>query len=391
MKKAISLVMAFVLLCAMAAFPASAADVRSSENLIEVFGFEYLDNGTNLKNVSGYGQQYRLEYHESQTDGFGLGADGRYEALIASGKGYNSSKALKWLPHSTKPHSPLTIDLSADPKGVTNWSGVTEVWLYVNASEFPETTIMFNFGMYLSKNSLNQAPADNNVPDVVINKFGAPIFVQNIDPEDSSAWKLQAATTWRRVTLPAGFAGWVKFPVNPATLGILGKNVGDNFSALDFSYVAGLFLEMNFEWMGQWDNTNGTYIEMMPKDNTKSVFIDSVSIKVDESKRKTTPPVNNTTTGKTSITTKATDSNTTAVTSGTGTDTATTTSTNVDTSTIKNVSVENSSASVDSSESITAVVPGNGPNWLVIGIVIGVLVIAAAAVAVFLFMKKKKA
>lgn len=123
---------------------------------------------------------------------------------VGEGRGVDGSNALAWSSLNTRDwYGDLDFKLTAAPGAVMDWSGASEAWFYVDASEFGDSAeIHFAF----------QEGTHNDVLHAMELKSGVVFHVQNGD-----SWQTKTVDDRHLLVLDPGFSGWVRIPLNNRT------------------------------------------------------------------------------------------------------------------------------------------------------------------------------
>lgn len=129
-----------------------------------------------------------------------------WDVLMARGRKGYAGNSLRWtLERTNSEYSDRDIRFGNDTNAVTDWTGAKELWAYVDASEVKaDAEVRFAF----EENGVGRASYRL--------KQGAEIKLQK-NGEDLSRMRKVSAGAGGYVTLPRGFAGFVRMPLDEET------------------------------------------------------------------------------------------------------------------------------------------------------------------------------
>ncbi len=110
------------------------------------------------------------------------------------GKGVDGSRALGVAQTENQWYHYLYMVLGNDSTAVTDWSGSTDLYFYVNASEFDQGSYVDVF--------LHAGGGEYEM------KAGAPFYTWQ-----NGNWTENTTNEYKHMSLPAGFTGWVRLPI----------------------------------------------------------------------------------------------------------------------------------------------------------------------------------
>ncbi len=127
-------------------------------------------------------------------DGYPAISSGSMTASGVNGKGVDGSRALGWGQTGNEWYFYSYMVLANDGSAVTNWAGATDLYFYVNASEFDQGA---NVDVFLH--------AGGGEYEM---KAGAPYQYWQ-----GGGWVDATIGEWKHMYLPAGFMGWIRLPI----------------------------------------------------------------------------------------------------------------------------------------------------------------------------------
>ncbi|HHV98905.1 MAG TPA: hypothetical protein GXX36_04935, partial [Clostridiaceae bacterium] len=160
----------------------------------EVWGIEGIDTSRLNANLGDYYQMLR---------------SGICTISVAEGKGVNGSNALAWT-HTKESQVYLDVDFrySGLSGSNTDWSGAKEVWFYADLREYGTEDVQIRFAFQ----------------EEVFNNNGSSLGLHAMSLKNGATYGYHDGNSWKTgvassgcVTLPAGFKGWVRIPLDSAT------------------------------------------------------------------------------------------------------------------------------------------------------------------------------
>ncbi len=153
-------------------------------------------------------QNSEINFASLMNDFFGIQNYTKIDVTTTADKGY-TGEAIRF--HRTNKHSGNFGDMDfvfkKDSTAITDWTGAEELWVYVNASEFTDTTpeLRVNFETTDTTGSRTSYQMKENAVAFLVSKGGT---VRQAVQSSGEAY----------VTLPDKFEGWLCIPINKDTL-----------------------------------------------------------------------------------------------------------------------------------------------------------------------------
>ncbi len=187
MKRIIGLAMALILLAAVPVVPVSADETPPPEVANGTLVWDMEDLPENFDDVV---SDLFTELWGSQDVAYGAG---NITLASAPGKGYGGSAALAWTVAKNGWGGMTYVDFYTMENTVTDWTGATEFYFHVDASEI---NVQVPIQVLLAHDNSNYS-----------NAKGATYYYWQ-----DGQWEAGTVNEWGHMFVPAGYVGWVRVP-----------------------------------------------------------------------------------------------------------------------------------------------------------------------------------